>query len=41
MLHMLTGEIVELMQCLHDDGNERQVELSHMGSDLRVSIARV
>lgn len=41
MLHMLTGEIVELMQRLHDDGNEGQVELSYMGSDLRVSIARV
>lgn len=38
---MLTREIVELMQRLHDDGNEGQVELSNVGSDLRVIVARV
>lgn len=32
---------MELMQRLHDDGDEWQVELSHMGSDLRFSEARV
>ena len=32
---------MELLQCLHDDGDEGQVELSNVGSDLRVSIARV
>lgn len=29
------------MQRLHDDWDERQVELSHVGSDLRVPVARV
>lgn len=38
---MLTGEVVELMQRLHDDGDEGQVELSDVGSDLRVDVARV
>lgn len=38
---LLTTEVVELMQCLHDDGDERQVELSEVGSDLRVLVARV
>lgn len=38
---MLTREIVQLMQRLHDDGNEGQVELSNVGSDLRVTVARV
>lgn len=37
----LTREVVELMQCLHDDGDERQVELGNMGFNLRVSITRV
>ena len=32
---------MELMQRLHDDGDERQVELSDVGSDLRVVVARV
>lgn len=32
---------MELMQRLHDDGDEGQVELSDVGSDLRVSVARV
>lgn len=32
---------MELMQGLHDDGDERQVELSDLGSDLWVSVARV
>lgn len=38
---MLTREIVELMQRLHDDGDEGQVELGNVGSDLRVIVARV
>lgn len=38
---ILTGEVVELMQRLHDDGDEWQIELSHMGSDLRLDVARV
>lgn len=38
---MRTGEVVELVQRLHDDRDERQVELSHVGSDLRLSVARV
>lgn len=29
------------MQCLHDDGDEGQVELSDVGSDLWVRVARV
>lgn len=37
----LTREVVELMQRLHDDGDEGQVELSDVRSDLRVSVARV
>ena len=32
---------MELMQRLHDDGDEGQVELSDVGSDLRVSVTRV
>lgn len=35
------GEVVELMQGLHDDGDEGQVELSDVGSDLRVPVPRV
>lgn len=38
---LLTAEVVELMQRLHDDGDERQVELSQVSSDLRVLVARV
>lgn len=38
---LLTGEVVELMQRLHDDGDEGQVELSNVGSDLRLTVARV
>lgn len=38
---VLTSEVVELMQRLHDDGDEGQVELSDVGSDLRVSVSRV
>lgn len=37
----LTREVVELMQSLHDDRDERQVELSNMTSDLRVPVATV
>lgn len=32
---------MELLQRVHDDGDEGQVELSNVGSDLRVSVARV
>lgn len=38
---MLTREVVELMQRLHDDRDQGQVELSYVGSDLRVLVARV
>lgn len=38
---MLTRKIVELIERLHDDGNEGQVELSNVGSDLRVHVSRV
>ena len=38
---LLTWEVVKMMQRLHDDGDEGQVELSYMGSDLRVTVARV
>lgn len=37
----LTREVVELMQGLHDDRDERQVELSNVGSDLRITVARI
>lgn len=37
----LTGEVVELLQRLHDDGDEGQVELGDVGPDLRVSVAGV
>lgn len=32
---------MELMQRLHDDGDEGQVELSDVGSDLRLTVAGV
>lgn len=38
---LLTGEVIELIQCLHNNGNERKIELSNMGSDLRITVARV
>lgn len=38
---VLTREVVELIQCLHNDGNEGQVQLSNVGSDLGIPIARV
>lgn len=38
---LLTGEVVELMQRLHDDGDEGQVQLSDVGSDLRLAVAWV
>ena len=38
---VLTREVVELMERLHDDGDEWQVELSDVGSDLRVGVTGV
>lgn len=38
---MLTGEVIELMQRLQDDGDERQVQLSNLGFDLRVFVTRI
>lgn len=38
---MLTCEVVQLIQDLHDNWNKGQVELSNMGPDLRVLVARI
>lgn len=38
---VLTREVVELRKRVHDDGDERQVELSDVGSDLRVGVTKV
>lgn len=32
---------MQVMQSLHNDGKQGQVELSNMSSDLRISVARV
>lgn len=38
---MLTAEVMELMQRLQDDGDERQVQLSNVGFDLRVFVTKI
>lgn len=38
---MLTREIIELIQCLHDNCNQGQVELGNVSPDLRVLVARI
>lgn len=38
---MLTWEVIKLIQYLHDNWNKGQVELSNMGPDLKVLVAKI